>query len=117
MNNSVAVYAPKGKTYSLINSLLCCVSVSTGTISINCAKFWKKVASSFKIELDNTIIRMSQMRDKKKEKRRIVQTRIDGKKTRSTGKYEKFNDAHSTQLDGYNEGMMYETGVAVVTVN
>ena len=58
LNNSVATYAPKSKTYSLTNSLHCRVSIAAGLQIIGYEAFWYCVFHSFGIDFDKNL-RMS----------------------------------------------------------
>ena len=110
---SVAALAPKGKTYSMTNSLLARVSIAAGVSNAGHEQFWKNVAAELEFTFDSNFISQLKYRDRKKVKARVVQRTKEGKKKRSQAKYAKQNDAHKTQLDSYKEGMFYESGVAV----
>ena len=72
MNTSVASYAPKGKTYSLTNSLLCRVSIAAGVSNLGYERFWKDIASSFDIELDGNITTILKLRVEQNKNRKKV---------------------------------------------
>ena len=113
MNISVSAFAPKGKTYSMTNSLLTRVSIDAGISIAGHKKFWKNVATKLEFTFDANFMSMLRSRDRKKEKIRIVQSSKAGKIRCSQSKTSKQNNAHKTQLDAYKEDTLYEYGVSM----
>ena len=70
LNNSVAAYAPKSRTYSLTNSLLCRVSIAAGISILGYEMFWDEVFMVFGIDLDSNLRCSLRNRDSKKGKQR-----------------------------------------------
>ena len=64
MNTSVSTFAPKGKTYSMINSLLARVSIASGISIAGHDKFWENVASELEFNFDNDFISQLKVRDR-----------------------------------------------------
>ena len=56
---------------------------------------------------------MLRQRDAHKQKKNARQGTIEGKRKRSTKKHEKINKEQKAYIDGYKEGCLYETGIAV----
>ena len=52
MNTSVAAFAPKGKTYSMTNSLLTRVSIAAGISIAGHERFWINVAAELDFTFD-----------------------------------------------------------------
>ena len=82
LNNSVASYAPKSRTYSLTNSLLCRVSIVAGIQIQGYEVFWSDVFSEFGVDLDSNLRRSLKARDQKRKGRTIKYETIEGKKAR-----------------------------------
>ena len=110
---SVSSFAPKGKTYSMTNSLLTRVAIAAGISIAGHEQFWTNVATELEFTFDANFMSMLRSRDRKKRNSRIVQRSKAGKTRRSQSKTAKQNDAHKTQLDAYKEGTFYESGVAM----
>ena len=113
MNMSVSSFAPKGKTYSMTNSLLTRVAIAAGISIAGHEQFWTNVATELEFTFDANFMSMLRSRDRKKRNSRIVQRSKAGKTRRSQSKTAKQNDAHKTQLDAYKEDIFYESGAAM----
>ena len=101
MNTFVVAFAPKGKTYSMTNSLLTRVSISAGISIAGQKQFWINVATELEFTFDANFLSHLKSRDRKKKKARVVQRSIEGEKQRSQSKYMKQGDAHKNQPDTY----------------
>ena len=64
-------------------------------------------------EIDGNLSAILKQKDTHKQKKNIRQSTIKGKKKRSTTKHAKINKEHKEYMDGYKEGCLYETGIAV----
>ena len=113
MNTSVAAFAPKGKTYSMMNNLLTRVSIAARISIAGHEQFWINVATELGFTFDANFLSHLKSRDRKKKKSRVVQWSIDGKKRRSQLKYSKQSEAHKTQLYAYKQGLFYESSVTI----
>ena len=113
MNTSVASLAPKTKHYCSTNQLLTRVGIAGACQVIGHATFWSKVCSSLDFKIDANLLSILKQRDTHKQKKNIWQSTIKGKKKRSANKHAKINKEHKEYMDGYKEGCMYETGIAV----
>ena len=67
LNNSVASYAPKSKTFSLTNSLHCRVAIAAGVQILGYEDFWSRVFFKFGVDLDENQRISLQNRDMKKK--------------------------------------------------
>ena len=94
MNQSVAAYAPKGKTFSLTESLDTRVAIAGGIQIVGYETFWEHVFHAFDIDMDNNLRKHLATKDKYKERKTKVQVSKEGKKKRGEKKYEKLNEAH-----------------------
>ena len=101
LNTSVAAFAPKGKTYSMTNSLLARVSIAAGVSIAGHEKFWKNVAAELEFTFDDNFISQLKACNGNKQKSRVFQRSKEGKTRRSQTKYKKQNEVHKTQLDVY----------------
>ena len=113
MNQSVASYAPKGKTYSLTNSLDTRVAIAGCVQILGYLEFWSLVFAAFDIELDDNLRKHLRNRDSAKMKKRTKDKSIKGKKLRSKRKYEKLDQANEDWLEMQRTGVGYQTGMAV----
>ena len=113
MNQSVAAYAPKGKTFSLTESLDTHVAIAGGIHIVGYKKFWEHVFHAFDIDMDNNLRKHLATKDKHKERKTKVQVSKEGKKKRGEKKYEKLNEAHDKWMEQQRTGDGYQTGVAV----
>ena len=96
MNTFVSLFAPKGKTYSMTNSLLTRVAIAAGISIAGHEQFWTNVATELEFTFDANFMSMLRSRDRKKRNSRIVQRSKAGKTRRSQSKTAKQNDAHKT---------------------
>ena len=118
MNQSVASYAPKGKTYSLTDSLDTHVCIAGGIQILGYVGLWSKILSAFDIELDNNLRKHLESRDVAKAKMNLKQRSIEGKKLRGQKKYDKVRAAQEEWEEmqrtdvGYNPGMAAATAIA-----
>ena len=71
MNNSVASYAPKSKTFSLSNSLECRVAIAAGVQICGYTCLWSKIFDSLELSMDDNLRASLDDRDKKKAKKRL----------------------------------------------
>ena len=113
LNNSVASYAPKSRTYSLTNSLLCRVSIVAGIQIQGYEVFWSAVFSEFGVDLDSNLRRSLKARDRKRKGRTIKYETIEGKKARGRLKNEKYAVARKNFFEELRTGMAYESGIAL----
>ena len=113
MNQSVAAYAPKGRTYSLTSSLDTCVAIAGGTQIVGYLSFWERVFEALDLDMDDNLRKHLKSKDKHKKKKSKKQVSKEGKKRRSEKKYEKLNKAHDKWIEQQRTGEGYQTGVAV----
>ena len=113
LNNSVAAYAPKSRTYSLTNSLLCRVSIVAGVQILGYASFWSNVFSEFGLDLDSNLRHSLLARDKRKERRTVRYSTKEGKQARGRLKNEKYAAARINFFEELRTGMAYESGIAL----
>ena len=66
LNNSVALYAPKSKTYLLNNSLHYQVLIAPGIKILRFEMFWSRVVLTFGIDPDSNLRKSLRDRDFKK---------------------------------------------------
>ena len=90
LNNSVAAYAPKNKTFSLTNSLQCRVSIAAGVQILGYEDFWSQVFISFGLDLDSNQRQSFRNRDTKKKNAKARCQTKNGKILRGRTKSEKF---------------------------
>ena len=105
MNNSVAAYAPKSKTYSLIYSLLICIVVAAGIQILGYQGFWSQVFFKFGLELNPNLDASLRNRDTKKKKRKGRDRTKEGKLARGRAGNEKSNEAKKRYFDELRTGM------------
>ena len=115
MNTSAASLAPKTKHYCTTNSLLTRVGISAACQIIGHATFWSTICTAFDFDIDLNLLAVLRQRDTHKRKKNVRQGTIEGKRKRSTNKHEKINKEHKAYMDGYKDGCLYETGIAVAT--
>lgn len=58
MNTFVSAFAPKGKTYSIANSLLARVSIADGILINGHKQLWKNVANELEFNFNANLISM-----------------------------------------------------------
>ena len=93
MNNSVAAYAPKSKTYSLTDSLLVRIAIASGVQILGYEKFWSGLFTAFHLDVDINLYHLLRQRDTKNTKRKVRDGTKTGKITRGMGRSEKYNIA------------------------
>ena len=113
MNTSVAALAPKTKHYCTTNSLLTRVGISAACQILGHATFWSLICTTFDFEMDPNLLAVLRQRDTRKRQKNVRQGTIEGKRKRSSNKHEKINKEHKAYMDGYKDGCLYETGIAV----
>ena len=113
MNNSVAAYAPKSKTYSLADSLLVRIAVTTGIQILGYQSFWSQVFFKFGLELDLNIDDSLRDSNTKKKKRKSKDGTKEGELARGRTGNEKSNEAKKCYFDELRTGMAYESGITV----
>ena len=113
MNQSVAAYAPKGKTYSLTNSLDTRVSIAGSIQIVGYYSFWDQVFHKLNIDMDPNLRKHLQSRDIIKKKKSKQQKTKEGKKLRGEKKYEKLNKATEDWQEQQRTGEGYQSGIAV----
>ena len=117
MNQSVASYAPKGRTYSLTGSLDTRVAIAAGTQVVGYFKFWKAVFDALGLDLDLNLQKHLKLRDRKKMAKNVRQSSKEGKKRRSENKYQKLQTAHNEWMEQQCTGKEYQSGIAVALHN
>ena len=115
MNQSVASYAPKGKTYSLTDSLDTRVCIAGGIQIHGYAGLWSKIFGAFQIELDDNLRKHLESRDRTKAYKGRRQKSIEGKKLRGQKRYEKVKVAQEEWEEMQRTGMGYNPGMAATT--
>ena len=116
MNNSVASYAPKSKTYSLTDSLKCRIAIAAGIQICGYAALWTKIFRSLGLNMDDNMRASLDDRDKKKMKKRMVCETKGGKVKRGRARSDKFTAAKKEYFEGLRIGMAYESGIALQSV-
>ena len=115
LNNSVASYAPKSKTFSLTNSLHCRVAIAAGVQILGYEDFWSRVFFKFGVDLDENQRISLRNRDMKKRNATARCQTKNGKILRGRTKSEKFAVAKKNFFDELRTGMAYESGIALKT--
>ena len=113
MNNSVASYAPKSRTYSTTNSLEARVNIAGATQVIGHKKFWTKIFEEFEVKIDDNLLHVLQCKDKRKLKKKIHDKTKEGKRKQSELKYQSLADNHKKQMIDLKNGHKYETGISI----
>ena len=67
MNQSVAAYAPKGKTFSLTSSLDTCVAIAAGIQVLGYLQFWELIFGTLDVHMDANLRKHLQSKDKHKK--------------------------------------------------
>ena len=107
MNQSVAAYAPKGKTFSLTDSLDTRVSIAGSIQIVGYFKFWDQVFRKLNIVMDPNLRKHLQSRDRIKKKKSEKQKTKEGNKLRGEKKYEKLNKSTEDWLEQQRTGEGY----------
>ena len=115
MNHSVGTSAPKTKTFSKTNSLKARVMLCAGAQIVGHHELWRRVFDKFNLPLDQNLSRHLETKDNTKSKRQILQKTKEYKSYRSTGRYNKFSQAHTDHINELKTGAEYKTGIAVKT--
>ena len=113
MNQSVASYAPKNKTYSKSTSLLVRVNIAAAVQIIGHASLWRRIFIEFGLTIDANLKDILTAKDKKKMRKKIKDQTKEGKTVRSTVKYENLAAGHKAQMADLQKGDQYESGIAV----
>ena len=115
MNNLVAAYASKIKTFSGTLSLKTRVGIATGVLTLGYYSFWNRVFDELGLEMDSVFTLSLKARDTKKVQKR--------KRQKSTGKlkmrkieFGKYAEHHQEQMDDTQTGNTYGAGVDLATV-
>ena len=99
INQSVAAYVPKGKIYSLTNSLDTRVCIAGSIQILGYLTFWTRVFHELHIDMDLHLCKHLQSKDEVKKKKSIKQKSKKGKKVRGEKKYVKVNKTHKEWIE------------------
>ena len=113
MNNSVASYGPKFKTYSLADSLLVRIAIAAGVQIQGYEKFWAAVFNSSHLDFNHNLVSELRQKDVRKTRRTVRDDTKTGKVTRGQGWSEKFHSAKKGYLEELRTGMAYKSGIAL----
>ena len=113
MNQSVASYAPKTKTYSTTTSLLCRVHIAAAVQILGHAPLWKRIFSRLGLQIDDNLLNILLGKDEVKMRKKVRSQTIEGKTVRSTTKYESLAQGHKAQMNDLMKGDAYESGITV----
>ena len=113
MNNSVAKYAPKTRTYSTSMSLTNRVMIAIGCCNLGFYIFWNRVYADLGlIMLDDTKAFLEE-KDKNKLYRKEYQRKVETKRHRSESKCKQIKELMEKQKKDEKRGATYGAGVAI----
>ena len=76
-------------------------------------QLWSRIFSNFNLKIDANLVRHLKRKDENKRERQKQQKTVEYKARRSSNRYKKFAEAHSSQLADVKTGATYESGIAV----
>ena len=115
MNNSVASFGPKGKTYGKTESLDTRVAIAAGVQILGYELFWKQIFEELGLVFDDNLRKvLRRMQMDKDRKRKLAKTK-EGKSKRSRNRTEKMWNVLTLDMQAQKAGIVYETGVALKT--
>lgn len=98
LNNSVSVYAQKGVTYSLTESLDIMVAIVASVNILVYLNFWSIIFAEFGVSINASVKDALFDRDYRKMKRAYAAETIEGNTKRSKLKYVEYAKAHATNI-------------------
>ena len=116
MNQSIAKYAPKNKSYGSTMSLSNRVAIAVGVFNYGHEKFWREVYSDIGMTMTSTLSLHLQMKDRKIEKRRENEKKPSVKLRRAQKQIERTNQLMEMERKDREKGAIYGTGIAITNV-
>ena len=116
MNQSIAKYAPKNKSYGSTMSLSNRVAIAVGVFNYGHEKFWKEVYSDIGMTMTSTLSLHLQMKDRKIEKRRENEKKPSVKLRRAQKQIERTNQLMEMERKDREKGATYGTGIAITII-
>ena len=112
LNNIVAHYAPKNRTYSTTMSLSNRISIVVGVHNIGYLDYWTDAYE--KIQLPMTVAqRKLHSKDRRRNWKREYNSMIETKRKRSQKRNESMRDLMKQQQEDAKRGAIYESGYAL----
>ena len=114
MNNSIAKYAPKSRTYSSSMSLSHRVAIATGIFNLGFYNFWSRVYTDLGMAMTSALTIHLRSRDSAISNKREYQKNLSVKRRRVQKRNELTNDLIQKQIADKKRGSTYGCGVALV---
>ena len=113
MNQVIAKYAPKNKSFGTSMALTHRVSVAIGIHNYGHYKFWTEVFNDLQIDMPSNLQSHLLAKDMKKQKKREYQSQPDVKKKRNRDTFEKIQEGMKKMKADKKRGATYETGMGM----
>lgn len=113
MKQSVASYAPKGKTYSKLTSLLVRVHIAAAVQIIGHAELWTRIFDKLRLKIDDNLMDILVLKDEAKIRKKVRDQKKEEKTVWSTVKYENSTADHKAQMNDLRNVDQYESGIVV----
>ena len=113
MNQSVSAFAPKGKTFSRIQSLETRVAIAVVIQIKGYEAFWDIIFTECNMKLDDNLRAYLRRMDKQKRRKRQLAESKTSKLKRSKVRHQKLKNDHKQDMEAQKRGEVYEAGVAL----
>ena len=113
LNNSVASYAPKNKSFCRTTSLKTRVGIASAVMVLGYEGFWTRVFEELKVDMDDNFRTTLRRRDTKKRKKSAKQRSKEGKIRRREKYLAAFTQSHKEQMHDAKTGKTYGSGIAL----
>ena len=113
MNNSIASYAPKGRTFSGTMSLNTRVEIACSVHNIGHFETWSLIYTSFGVDIPFSLSKLYKSRDRATIRIRNRQQTRGYKIKRKKKDHDKFYSERQRQKADLKAGLTYESGIAL----
>ena len=115
LNNAVAKYVRKGRTYCTTMSLTNRIMIVMGVHNLGYFGYWSRVLASMELYLSTSLGNHLKQKDEKKNYKRKYESQPERKVKRMKTAHEKMKNELKKQIADFKKGKTYGSGVAIET--
>ena len=116
LNNVIARYAPKNRTYGMTMSLTYRIFMVVGIHNLGHYRFWLEVFNLLGLDMSSDLKENLQRLDKRKVWKREYEGKPEIKSKRRKLHHQKMQEQLKKQIEDSKRGAMYRTGIAIKDV-
>ena len=113
LNNVVAKFAPKNRTYAHSMSLSNRIAIVIGSHNYGSLRFWSKVYDSLSLPMSSALLNHLMFIDKKKKRKRIHNEKFENKQKRTKKANENIRNMIRKEIEDAKRGATYRTGIGI----